>query len=64
MRNTSMNKQDREFMKLRDQVFRVIPSGTQNGKKWRAFREYMDFYYKKVPSFEKYIDKIRKDSII
>lgn len=49
-RTTSMTKQDQEFMKLRDQVFKVIPQGTSNGKQWRAFREYMDFYYKKLPS--------------
>lgn len=51
MRDTSMSKPDAEFMKLRDQVFKVIPQGTSNGKKWRAFRAYMDFYYKNLPNY-------------
>lgn len=50
MRETYISEQDAEFMKLRDQVLKVIPPGTSNGKKWRAFREYMNSYYKKLPS--------------
>lgn len=50
MRETHMTKQDQEFIRLRNQVFKVIASGAKNGKKWRSFREYMDFYYKKLPS--------------
>lgn len=52
-RNISeMTKQDKEFMKLRDQVFKKIPQGTKNSKKWKAFSSYMNFYYKKLPSFQ------------
>lgn len=55
MRSTYMTKQDKEFMDLRDKVKKVIPYGSidhktkrQQAKKWRAFKEYMDFYYKNL----------------
>lgn len=51
MRDTSMTNQDAEFEKLREQVFKVIPRGSPHGKKWKAFRAYMDFYYKDMPSY-------------
>ena len=50
MRETYTTEQDVEFMKLRDKVFKVIPEGEKNGKKWRAFRDYMNFCYKKLSS--------------
>lgn len=50
MKETYIINQDKQFMKLRDQVFKLIPAGKDYGKKWRAFREYMNFYYKRIPS--------------
>ena len=45
MKNTATTKQDRDFMKLRDRVFKVIPAGVKNSKEWRQFMKYMDVYY-------------------
>lgn len=56
MRSIHITKQDKEFMKLRDQVLKIIPivrEGDEKGKiemrkKWKAFRIYMGSYYRKV----------------
>lgn len=58
MRETGTTIEDEEFMNLRDEIFKTIPHGDIinkriQAKKWRRFRNYMEFYYKNYPSILK-----------
>lgn len=55
MRETYMTQQDKDFMKLRDEVFKIIPQGEKNYKTWKRFREYMEFYYKHLKGLKEII---------
>lgn len=39
------DKIDKDFMKLRDQVLKLIEQGADNQRVWRRFVKYMQVYY-------------------
>lgn len=52
MRETAVTNEEKEIMELARQVRKII----KTHKQWVRFREYMAFYYKKLPS---HLDLIR-----
>lgn len=50
MRETALTKRDRDFMELGKKVQEVIKTPAE----WKRFKQYTDFYYKKLPSMQDY----------